>query len=63
MVDNPFPVMHGSMWKEPQTLKECENTDCDICAYNGRRLDTFSLFGVEFCPHRDVLSWFEEALK
>jgi hypothetical protein len=35
MTGNPFPVMHGSMWKEPQTVDECLKTDCKNCSYRG----------------------------
>lgn len=51
----PFPVMHGSMWKEPQTIEDCEQADCARCAYNLMREDSILVFGVDFCPHREVL--------
>lgn len=55
-MDNIFPVMHGSMWKEPQTLSECVKTDCEECAYNLMQLEASKKHGINFCPHMDLLN-------
>lgn len=47
MTTNLFPVMHGSMWKEPQSLSECNDTRCRECAYR--------VPGGIDCFHRSVL--------
>ena len=51
MTGNPFPVMHGSMWKEPQTLEECEKLDCRTCAYRDIAILRNPGLGIARCVH------------
>lgn len=51
MTPNPFPVMHGSMWKEPQTLEECEKLNCGECAYQDLAILRNPKLGIAHCVH------------
>lgn len=51
----PFPVMHGSMWMEPQTLEECMTTQCNNCAYCGFRSAPKYEGELPVCEHRENL--------
>lgn len=55
----PYPVMHGSMWKEPQTLEECTNTDCYNCAYHGFKSAPKYEGELPTCGHREALIYNE----
>lgn len=59
MSGDRFPVMHGSMWEEPQSLEECTNTSCLACAYFD--VDTLPKFEGEraVCEHREALIYAE----
>jgi hypothetical protein len=61
MSGDRFPVMHGSMWKEPQTLIECSSTLCSKCAYRDLENIPPEEFDWETCHHRLVLKGVEEA--
>jgi hypothetical protein len=55
----PFHVMHGSMWKEPQTLEECTNTKCGSCAYYGFKSAPKYEGELPTCEHRETLIYVE----
>lgn len=59
MSGKPFPVMHGSMWKEPQSLEECNRTRCHQCAYYDA--DVIAKWKGEqpSCEHREALIYAE----
>lgn len=59
MTVNPFKVMHGSMWKEPQSLEECTDTKCVNCAYSGFRSTPKYEGELPTCEHRDTLIYME----
>ena len=54
-VNNVFPVMHGSMWKEPQTVEECRKTECKECAYNGKLLYSNDGISPYICEHLCIM--------
>lgn len=54
-MNNPYPVMHGSMYTEPKSLEECNKTRCYECAYqNLDKCGNPSTDGF-ICEHRETL--------
>ena len=46
---NPFKVMHGKQFAEPQTIEECLNTICTACAYKQKMTDYYD------CEHYNTM--------
>lgn len=59
MSGDKFPVMHGSMFIEPDSLEVCESIECKDCAYNASRVEFKEIMNVDFCAHYDVLVYIE----
>lgn len=55
MTGNPFPVMHGSMWVEPQTVAECLKTNCKECAYKGKFRKSNDGIHPCICAHLSIM--------
>lgn len=55
MSGDRFPVMHGSMWKEPQTLEDCNRTRCYECAYCDPAVIAKWQGEQAVCEHRETL--------
>lgn len=56
----PFPVIHGSMYCEVQTLNECYSTLCTRCAYQLHLIDDHMTINKANCEHK-VMMYFAEA--
>lgn len=57
MMHNVLPVLHGSMYKEPQTLTDCYNTMCKDCAYQLLRIDKIIPINKANCEHKVIMYW------
>lgn len=57
----PFPVMHGSMYVEVQTLDECYRTSCGDCAYHLHVIESTLPISKANCSHKAILYFGEAA--
>lgn len=57
---NPFKVIHGKKFQEPQTLEECLDTTCVQCSYSNGDINKGGF--CNNCEHieilKDACSWY-----
>lgn len=51
----PYPVMHGAMFTEVQTLEMCYNTKCADCAFTLHLIDEKLPISKANCNHKTML--------
>ena len=61
-MNSPYPVRHGSMYAEPESLEECNRTRCYKCAYQDLEKVKEWMGGPAYCEHREVLIQMENKL-